>query len=75
MERGGFPRRRGRHRSGRRGVAPVFWSASVDDFDARQAYAVMFVGENPSAVPGARVFPENFKLRAWCVRGGPGEHP
>ena len=58
-----------------RETTPVFWSASVDDFDASQAYAVMFVGETPTTVPGVRVFPKNFKLRAWCVRGGPGEHP
>ena len=58
-----------------RETSPVFWSASVDDFDASQAYAVIFVAENPTAVPGARVFPKNFKLRAWCVRGGQGEHP
>ena len=58
-----------------REASPVFWSASVDDFDPSHAYGVTFVGEQPDAVPGARVFPQNFKLRAWCVRGGQGNHP
>ena len=55
--------------------SPYFWSASVDDFDAADAYAVTFVGEQSTVVPGARVFPTGFKLRAWCVRGGQGDHP
>jgi Protein of unknown function (DUF1566) len=55
--------------------SPYFWSASVDDMNATFAYAVTFVGEQPSVVPGARVFPKEFKLRAWCVRGGQGDHP
>jgi hypothetical protein len=54
---------------------PVFWSASVDDSDATFGYAVVFVGEQPDTVPGVRVFPKNFRLRAWCVRGGQGDHP
>jgi hypothetical protein len=63
------------HPFGLRETTPVFWSASVDDFDANHAYAVNFVGEQLNVVPGVRVFPKNFKLRAWCVRGGQGEHP
>ena len=58
-----------------RGTTPVFWSASVDDADATSGYAVVFVGEQPDLVPGVRVFPKNFFLRAWCVRGGQGDHP
>jgi hypothetical protein len=58
-----------------RATTPIFWSASVHDIDPSQAYAVMFVGEDPTTVPGVRVFPKNFKLRAWCVRGGQGDHP
>jgi hypothetical protein len=58
-----------------RETSPVFWSASVDDFDASQAYAVTLVGEQPNVVPGVRTFPKNFHLRAWCVRGGQGDHP
>lgn len=52
-----------------------FWSASANDADATAAYAVAFVGEQASSVPGARVFPKDFKLRAWCVRGGQGDRP
>jgi hypothetical protein len=58
-----------------RATTPVFWSASVDDFDASHAYAVVFVGEDPTTVPGVRVFPKDYKLRLWCVRGGQGDHP
>jgi hypothetical protein len=58
-----------------REITPVFWSASVDDYDAvGHAYAVTFVGEQPDTVPGVRVFPKNFHLRAWCVRGGQSDH-
>jgi hypothetical protein len=52
---------------------PHFWSASDDETDAAGAYAVAFVGEQATVVPGARVFPKYFKLRAWCVRGGQGD--
>ena len=52
-----------------------FWSASTDDMDATFAYAVAFVGEQVNVVPGVRVFPKDFKLRLWCVRGGQGERP
>jgi hypothetical protein len=52
-----------------------FWSASTDDLDATFAYAVAFVGEQADVFPGTRVFPKNFKLRIWCVRGGQGDHP
>ena len=52
-----------------------FWSASADDLDATFAYAVGFVSEQANVFPGTRVFPKNFKLRVWCVRGGQGEHP
>jgi hypothetical protein len=58
-----------------RDSSPVFWSASVDDLDAIHAYGVTFVGEDATTVPGVRVFPKDYHLRAWCVRGGQGEHP
>jgi len=37
--------------------------------------AIVFVFESPALVPGVRVFPKDFKLRLWCVRGGQGDHP
>ena len=57
------------------GFLPFFWSASVSDADALHAYLVTFVREQPSAVPGARVYPKDYIVRAWCVRGGQGGHP
>jgi hypothetical protein len=54
---------------------PHFWSASVYVPDATSAYAVAFLAEQPAAVPGARVYPKDFKLRVWCVRGGQGGRP
>jgi hypothetical protein len=58
-----------------RDATPVFWSATGDDADASLAFAVVFVGEDPTTVPGVRVFPKDYKLRLWCVRGGQGGHP
>jgi hypothetical protein len=43
--------------------------------NAVRPYAVTFVPELPEWVPAVRVFPKNFKLRLWCVRGGQGDHP
>jgi Protein of unknown function (DUF1566) len=55
-----------------RDVVPVFWSASVDDLNTVNGYAVTFVGDLPNAIPGVRVFPKERPLRLWCVRGGHG---
>lgn len=58
-----------------RNASPFFWSSSVDDFDPTRAYAVTVIGETAELVPGVRVFPKDFRLRVWCVRGGQGDHP
>jgi uncharacterized protein DUF1566 len=58
----------------REGSRP-FWSASVSDAEALQAYVVTFVGEQGNVLPGVRVYPKDYLLRAWCVRGGQGDHP
>jgi hypothetical protein len=56
-----------------RDITPTFWSASVDDLNPANGYAVAFVVPQPS-IPGVRVFPKERTLRPWCVRGGLGVH-